>query len=177
MAIEVIPKKPQAKPGDSANFLLYLSVILLLFSIISLPTLYFLKKNSEKLLEETKAEIAEKETGQRKAQEREVLQAQRKINDFLFLLDFRRENSQFFNSLANLTHPKVFFSKIDLRIKEGKVLLSGRAESPIVLGQQMLLFKKANYIKQINLEKVSISQEGGIEFDLDISFASEYFKY
>lgn len=176
MAIEVIPKKAQVETSGSVNFLFYFSLILLLASLITLLTFFFLKRNSEAQLQEIKVQIAEKETAEKKNQEAQILLVQRRISDFLFLLDFRRENSEFFTFLERVTHPQVAFSKIDLKIQDGKVLLSGIAENPIVLGQQILLFQKENQMKNISLEKLSISKDGKINFDLDISFLSEKFK-
>ncbi|MEK7519414.1 MAG: hypothetical protein AAB565_01325 [Patescibacteria group bacterium] len=177
MAIEILSQKSQAKPFNSVKFLFYVSLILVILSLVSLLTLFFLKKNVEKSLEDTKAKIAEKETVEKKSREAEVLLAQKKINDFLFLLDLRRFNSKFFNSFQSITHPQIFFSKLELKMQEGYLLLSGTAENPIVLGQQILLFKKADYIKDVNLAKVSISKTGKINFDLSVSLFSEKFKH
>ena len=177
MAIEVIPKKPQSPTFSSANFLFYLSLILLLIAVLVLSTVYLLKNKSSRLLEDVKTQIAEKETAVKKTQEAQVLLAQKRINDFLFLLDSRRSNSQFFNSFQTFTHPQVYFNKVDLKIEQGKISLSGIAENPTVLGQQILLFDKVEYIQGINLAEVSISKEGKIEFDLELTFLSEKFRY
>lgn len=176
MAIEVIPKKVQVETSGPVNFLFYFSLVLLLASLTTLLTFFFLKRNSEAQLQEVKVQIAEKETAEKKNQEAQILLVQRRISDFLFLLDFHRANSEFFIFLERVTHPQVALSKIDLKIQDGKVLLSGIAENPIVLGQQILLFQKENQTKNISLEKLSISEDGKINFDLDISFLSEKFK-
>ncbi len=177
MAIEIIPKKVGAKPITLINILFYFSVILLIVSLLSCLALFLLQKNSKKILQETEEKIAAKGTPEEIALETRILLYQKKIDDFADLMSFHKSNLKFFTSLESLTHPKIFFSKTDLQISGGKISLSGTTENFEVLGQQFLILKKEDYIKDVNLLKASIGKEGKIEFTFEVSFVAEKFKY
>lgn len=177
MVIEIIPKKVEARPLSLLNVLFYFSLILLVISIFTSLGLFLFQKNSFKTLQNITAEIDEKGTPEERVAEEKVLLYQKKINDFSNLLNLHQSNLEFFASLENLTHPRVFFSKADLKIGEGRISLSGTAENFEVLGQQFLIFTKENFVKNVNLLQVSIGKEGRIEFVLELSFDPEEFKY
>jgi len=177
MAIEIIPKKAEAKPFTLLDFLFYFSLTVLIVSLIGCLALFLLQKNSEKTLKDTEEKIQKVGTPEVIALEEKILLYQKKINDFSVLFDSHQSNLKFFTSLENLTHPKIFFSKTDLKIREGQISLSGIAENFEVLGQQFLIFEKEDYIKSVDLSKASISKEGKIEFTLTISFGNAKFKY
>ena len=177
MAIEIIPKKIETKLPTLLNILFYFALILLIISLLSLLALFLFQKNSKKILQNIEEKIAEKGTPEERALEGKIILYQKKINDFSDLLNSHQANLKFFTSFEGLTHPKIFFSKVDLKISEGKVILSGTAENFEVLGQQFLIFKKENFIKNINLTKISIGEEGEIDFSLELTFEPEKFKY
>jgi len=177
MAIEIIPKKVGAKPLNLLNVLFYFSLILLIIFLLGSLALFFFQKNLNKTLQDLKIKIAAKGTPEEIALEKRILLTQKKIDDFADLMNFHQSNLKFFTTLESLTHPKIFFSKIDLEINKGKISLSGITENFEVLGQQFLILKKEDYIKNVNLSKLSISKEGKIEFTFEILFAPEKFKY
>lgn len=177
MAIEIIPKKVETKLPTLLNILFYLALILLIISLLSSLALFLFQKNSKKVLQNIEEKLAEKGTPEERALEGKIILYQKKINDFSDLLNSHQSNLKFLTVLESLTHPKIFFSKVDLKIREGKVILAGTAENFEVLGQQFLIFKKENFIKDVSLTKVSISKEGKIDFNLELSLEPEKFKY
>jgi len=177
MAIEIIPKKAEAKPATLLNFLFYFSLILLIIAILGYFSLFLLQKNSKKMLQKIEEKTAEKGTPEEKALEEKALLYQKKIDDFSNLINAHQSNLKFFDSLESLTHPKVFFSKANLKIREGNISLSGVTDNFEILGQQFLIFQKENFINNVNLSKVSIGKEGKIEFTIEVSFRPGQFKY
>jgi len=177
MAIDIIPKRITAKPPILLNVLFYLSLTLLIISILSYFALFLFQKNSQKTLNDLEKKIALKGTPEEKALEAKILLYQDKINNFSDLINSHQLNSNFFNFLESLTHPQIFFSKADLKIREGHVFISGIAENFEVLGQQFLIFKEESFVKNVSLLKASVGKDGKIEFDLDLVFDPAQFKY
>lgn len=175
MAIEVIPKKAEAKPLSLLSVLFSLSLVLLVISFLVSLLLFLFRENSIGILQDIEAKIVEKGTVQEKAEEGKIFLYQKKINDFSRLLNLHQSNLKFFVFLESLTHPRVFFSKADLGIREGKVSLSGAAQNFEALGQQVYIFQESGL--NVDLTKVSIGEKGEINFALEVAFDQAQFKY
>lgn len=177
MAIEIIPKKAEAKTLTLINILFYFSLILLIIILLSSLLLFLFQKSFNNTLQDVKINIAAIGTPEEMVLEGRIFSIQKKINNFAALLDLRQSNLKFFTNLEKITHPKIFFSKVSLQIKEGRISLSGAAENFEALGQQLLIFKKEDYIGSVSLSKASMGENGKIEFVFGLSFAAEKFKY
>jgi len=174
--VEIIPK-PTVKISRWQKFLPYFSITLIIVAILG----YFVLNNIlEKTLQTFKEKVdtlAKLNPPEEQILEKEILNYQKKIKDFSILVDQHLATSNFFNLLESLTHPKIWFSHIELQPKEAKVSLSGQAEDFSVLGQQLLIFKKEKRINDIKISKVSLVEEGGIKFDLELFLSPEIFKF
>lgn len=176
MAIEIIPKKA-VKPYPWQNYLFYICIFLLLCSIIGYFSLDYLIKKSEQKLQETKESIAKAKGPERIALENELLNLREKIDDFTPLLLSHQKSSNFFNFLEKNTHPKVLFTELKLDTKGNQVELSGQTDDFQILGQQLLIFQKTEFIQGLELAKVEIGKEGKIEFTFDFSLTPKLFNW
>jgi len=173
MAIEITPK-PKIKAPLWAIILLGLCLILLAALFISY--IYF-KKGSEKLAENLKVTTAENILAQEiKEKSQELSLYQKKIDVFGILISEHKKTVNIFDFLERTTHPNVWFSGFSFDSSKNMVKVSGQAESFVVLGQQLKIFKKEEIIKAINLSDVSIGEKGGINFSLDLTFDNQVFK-
>jgi len=175
MAIEIIPK-PKAKIPSWLNFLFYFSIVLLIASPSAYFALdYFLKKTEANLqtLEET---LAKEKTPQEIALENRVLGHQKKTRDFSWLINQHLYSSKFFAFFQKICHPKVWFSQISLDFKASQLVVSGEAETFLVLGQQLQIFKQENLIKSVNLARISMGREGGVDFSFNLLLDPIIFK-
>jgi len=170
--VEIIPK-PIEKVPFWQQILFYFSISLLVIVIISYFVLGAFQKKSEIYLQNLDEKISQAKTPEIIALEKEVLSWQRKIKDFAKVFDQHKLNSKFFQFLEEKTYPKVFFSKIDLNSQNLEVILSGQADSFQSLGYQIQILEKEPLIKKINLSKISIGKEGGVEFTLEINLDSK----
>jgi len=175
MAIEIIPKEEKRFPFWQ-NILFYFSLVLFLSCLSGLLILFFLQRKSQATLDNLKETLEKGMTAEQVALEKEFLGYRKKIDDFSLLLADYRMPSRFFDFLEKITHPKVFFSDLELNTREGKVSLSGQTENFETLGQQILIFQKEERIKDLKLTEVKISEEGKIEFSLETSFDLKIFK-
>lgn len=174
MVIEIIPKE-KAKPLRWQDVLFYISLFLLLVSIISYFALDYFIKGADQRLKELEAKLTEIKSPQQIALEEEVLDYKEKIEDFALLFNAHQKSSNFFDFLEKNTHPKVFFSELNLNTRGNRVSLSGRAENFQTLGQQLLIFQNSEYIQNLNLSGVRIGKEGEIKFNFDFSLTPRLF--
>lgn len=175
MAIEIIPRKAISLPLW-LKILFYILIALLLTAVLSYFILGQFQKKSLTALQNLEEEIRKEETPQKIAEEQEILNYQQKINDFSLILDHHLLPSKFFSFLEKISHPRIWFSKINLSPREALAIVSGRAETFPVLGQQLQILKSESLVKNVSLAKISLGEKGEIEFTLILSFDPKFFK-
>ncbi|MBZ9578321.1 hypothetical protein KJA14_00515 [Patescibacteria group bacterium] len=175
MAIEIIPKKVVG-PSPWQNTLLYFFISLLLVSILGYFALDYFVKEADRTLLELKEELIEARSPQQVALEKEISDYREKIEDFSSLLASHQKSSNFFDFLEEITHPKVFFSELNLDTKGNRVRLYGQADSFQTLGQQLLIFQNSEFIRNLSLPEIRIREEGKIGFIFDFSLNQELFQ-
>lgn len=174
MVIEIIPKEA-AKLPLWQNILFYISVALILACIIGYFVLGHFTKKSELMLQDLEKALAEARTPQQ-VLEKEILDYRDKIEDFSSLLVAHQKSSNCFDFLEKITHPKVFFSELNLDTKGNRVRLFGQAENLQILGQQLLIFRKSEFIQNLSLPEFKISEGGKIEFTFGFSLNPKLFQ-
>ena len=174
MAIEIIPKPPKKVPFR-LNILSYISIGLLVSTILSYFLLDYFQKNVNQDLEEITASFLVPRTPQEQELEGSIVQYQRKINDFVLIFNRHQTNSSFFTFLEEITHPNVIFSQFDLT--KPSVSLSGTAENFVVLGQQLLIFQNNSKILKTNLSTISLGEEGRIGFTFNLTLLPKTFEF
>ncbi len=175
MAIEIIPRKAAPLPLW-LKILFYILIALLLAAVLSYFILGHFQKKSLTALQNLEDTIAEEKTPQKFALEKEILSYQKKIKDFSLILDHHLLSSKSFSFLEKASHPRIWFSKINLSPGEALAIVSGRAETFPDLGQQLQIFKKEALIKNATLSKISLGEKGEIKFTLTLSFDPKFFK-
>jgi len=173
--VEIIPRKAAELPLW-IKILFYILIALLLAAVLSYFILGHFQKKSLTALQNLEEEILKEQTPQKIALEKEILSEQKKINDFALMLDHHLLSSKFFRFLEQTSHPRIWFSKINLSPAEQLVIVSGRAETFPALGQQLQIFKKEAFVKSATLSKISLGEKGEIEFTLTLSFDPNFFK-
>lgn len=168
MPIQIIPKEAQKLPLWQ-NILFYFSIALLLASVSGYFVLAHLIKKSDLINQDLENTLAKGKTSQQIILEKKILDYKKKIEDFSSLIMVHRMSSKFFGFFEKIIHPKVFFSKLNLDIIRNEASLSGQTESFQTLGQQIMIFRKEEMIKSIQLSDVKIGKEGKIEFSLKLS--------
>jgi len=175
MAIEIIPKKTEVKLAV-ADILFNLSLILLVILVLSYFALGYFQKKSAVALKNIENIISQEETSEVGALKKKVFGYQEKIEAVSSLLASHQTSRNFFTRLEDLTLPEVFFSELDLDVGQSRASLSGKTENFESLSQQLSIFRNGEFVKEVNLRKISIGKEGKVEFTIDISFDSQMFK-
>jgi len=175
MVQELIPKE-KIKVPPLISFLFRLSLVLL----IILGLCYFgLKMSISSLksqIEETKVKIDKIKAEEDRETERQVLNYERKIEDFSKLFSKHKITSYFFDLLRESTHPKVRFSELTLDTETASLFLMGETENFKTLGEQVLCFQRNKFVKGLDLSNLSLRKEGGVNFNIDLSLNPKIFK-
>jgi hypothetical protein len=173
--VEIIPKTEVKMPAWQ-NISLYLSFGLLLMAVLAYFILNIYLDRAEttsKNLEET---LAKEKTAEEIALEEEVLDYQRKIEDFSKLIGRHLFPSKFFEFIEKNSHPQVWFSKLDLNPKEGEVNLTGETDNFVVLYQQLQTFRANPLVRNLDLVGIAIGKEGRVNFGLNLDLDPSLFK-
>ncbi|MFH1894359.1 MAG: hypothetical protein ABH813_00415 [Patescibacteria group bacterium] len=174
MVIQIIPKR-QEKLSVLANILLCFSLVLL----AAVSASYFILNNSQQKTEKEIQLLDEKlalaSASPEASLEKEVLNYQKKINDFSSLLASHKYSSQIFPLIESATHPKITFSKFSLEVNGQNIALSGTTDSFQTLGQQLIIFKNEKLIKEAKVSNIAFEKDGKISFNFDLILAPQIF--
>ncbi len=173
--VEIIPRKA-APLSFRLKILFYVLVGLLVGAVLIFFVLRHLQGKSLAKLSDLEGEISKEKTFERLIEEEEILNYQKKIKDFGLLLERHSLSSKFFDFLERVTHPRIWISQISLGPGEEVASLTGQAESFTALGQQIQILKSQTLVKEANLTKISLGKKGEVEFILNLSFDSAFFK-
>ncbi len=159
------------------DVIFYFVMSLLVATIICY--LIFLIKNSIQRLDIQKEinSLQTVGTDQQKEHETEVIEYQKKINDFSDLFKNHGFASQVFYFMQQETRPNVWFDRFDLQQKEATVDLSGQADDNEAFSRQIDVFEKSEYIKSIDILNSSLTESSGIKFNLSLSLDPKIFSY
>ena len=174
MVIQIIPKQ-QEKSLSLENILFYFSVVLLLVVLASYFILNNFLQKTEKDIQLLDEKLAASSASPEAALEREVLNYQKKINDFSSLLASHKYSSQVFFLIESVTHPKVTFSSFALNVGGQSIALPGVTDSFQTLDQQLFILKNEKLIKNVELSGISFAKDGKISFDLNLVLDPQIF--
>lgn len=137
-----IPKK------EKLILLVSLSLFLLVFVgyVVTINYTEIVKERQDKVLSTFKGK--EKEISELKEWEVVFIREYQKISFIEQLIYKRKTSREFFDLLEALTHPNVYFKKLDLDTENNRVYLEGVAQNFMVFGQQVKLMREKGYITE-----------------------------
>jgi Tfp pilus assembly protein PilN len=172
--VKIIPKPKPKLPGW-INFLFWVSVLILVFLI---GTFFYLQYQNSLLKEKNNSlqnQINELDVKIKKELKGEVFKISEKIKDFSQILKEHKIISNFFEFLKSISHPRVQFTSLNLNAKNYEVTLRGITENFQVLGEQLLVFKENENIKNLKVFNISLNKEGKVEFSLSFNLTKKIF--
>ena len=174
--VNLIPKRVK-KISKNQKILLYF----LVFSVISLTTAYVflisLEKQAKANLEIIEEQIFTQKTTEMTTLESTIKAYKREVDEFAPYLSSHILITNFFDFLEENTHPRIYFDQMSLKASSASVSLSGRADSFLSLGQQLMIFDDNSIVKSVSLSNISLSEEGSIVFSVGLFLDSSLFKY
>lgn len=173
MVIKIDSKKKEAPMLRRLHFFLILSIVFLLsVSAVYLLVIFSIRRVEEKISQLEKALV---ETEEERLLEERVLLYEWKIDEFDSLLQRHKSPTRFFELLEKLSHPKVYFTRLELDTEEAVVDLEGRAEDFQILSQQQEIFQQNQYLTKVSLLKASLAEQGRVEFIFHILLEPDFF--
>lgn len=176
MAIEIVPKE-KIKGIKREDILFYLSLSLLVIALLAFVFFIYYEKKSLETIRELDDALARQKTKERTELAQRVFAAKKKIDKISLLLSNHKKNSNVFGFLEGVTHPKAFFSSFGLDADKRSLSLEGKTESFKTLGQQIIIFKQEEPMKEINLLRTGMGREGEVSFSFGILLGPEILKY
>ena len=175
MAFNVIPKKEiERKPW--LDWVFYFCFILLILSVLSYFVLAYSLQKTDEALNKVEAKISEQEQSKENKELKEnLLEKEKKINDFSNILKKHRLYSELFSFIESLTHPEVVFANFNFTSVNLNLALSGKTSNFKTLGEQLLVLQAQSDIKSVELSNIFLMEDGSIDFNLDISLSPKIF--
>ena len=173
--MDIIPRKKE-KLFRWQETLFYSLIGLFLLMILIFSVLSYFQKQSLTELRDMEQLLTAQKTLQKIALEKEILNEQKKINDFSLLLGNHLIATNFFAFLEKTSHPKIRYSQVSLNPLEGQAMVSGYSDSFSSLGQQFQILNQEPSVQKANLSKISLEKKGEISFTFDFSLEPNLFK-
>lgn len=173
MAIEIVSKRKLKVPP----LMLFLAIACVIIAVVLVSTYLFftisLRRMNKEIQDKEQATIILTQTIMEK--EAEIIPLRNKISNYGLLINIHKSPFDIFKILENNSLPMVWFSGFEFNAEEGQAFLSGYTDSFETLEQQVSVLKKEPLLTGITLSNVSMAEEGGINFSLQLSFKEEVF--
>jgi len=172
--VEIIPK-PAEKSPPWFNILFYFSLGLLLAAVLAYFILGSYLKKAETTLRNLEETLTKGRTAEEITLEKRVFEYQKKIEDFSKVINQHLFSSNFFEFIEKNTHPQVWFARMDLNVRGGRVELSGEAEDFVILHQQLQILRAHPLAEDLNLSKIAIGKKGKVDFGISLGLKPTLF--
>lgn len=172
--IEIIPKKIKKAP-EWYNLGFYVAVALLIAVVLGYALLFYFERNALDNLQDLEERISQIGTKAEKTLEAEVLLSQKRVNDFVTLLQNHKNSSNFFAFLETTCHPKVWLTRVELHPGEATAVVTGETANFRNLGQQVFILREQALINSIELTDLSIGEGGETKFTFYLDLNPQLF--
>jgi len=159
------------------DVIFYFVISLLIATLLTYVV--FLAKNSL-LRTDIKKETAALQTvgtEQQKEYEANVLNYQKKINDFSGLLKNHEFATNVFAFMQGQTMPNIWFKQFSLDGKTNNVQLTGESDDMDSFSRQVSVFEKNKYIKSVATLNSALGESARIDFNINLVLDQNIFGY
>ena len=171
----IIPKPIKRTPKWHA-IALCAALGLIVLLVLGYALLFYFEGKAQSTLNDLEEKIAQVGTKEEKKIETQLLLQRKTINDFAKLFQDHKKASAFFEFIENNCHPKVWFTELTLSPEDAQANLSGQTVNFQTLGQQILIFQEHDSVESVQLNSLTINDEGETEFTLSLPLNSQMFK-
>lgn len=180
--VDLIPKEYKRKREEISTIFSKLGGVVLILFILSLLLyggLLLYQNRVNKNIDTIKEEISILEQEINQTADKETKEGIIALDENLDILKLLFENhlywSKLFSKIEKLTVPEAYFSEAKISFLEDKVnlIFSGNVLSYTILAKQMISFQEESSVENVKVSGISLSNEGGINFDLEIIFSKD----
>lgn len=165
--VRIIPKE---RPEEPEYVKIAFIVSLIIFFVVTIAGIVLLL-SLNKMKTEKVALGRKLATFEEKKLERDLQLKAEKINTFSSVFKSHLVPTRFLDFLKKFCHEKVQFIGMNLSLDDGYVELSGLADNYLALSQQILIFKKAEYVNALRVSDVNLTQGGKVSFHIYLNFS------
>lgn len=173
MAIE-IEKKSKVK----GPLWLYTLLAVGLGLVLTMAAIYLYFTEANKAAAERIGELDSslQKTTQERDLESNILAKRNKIEDFKDILEEHKKVINIFNFLQEKTHPEAWFSDFSFNLGEQTVEVAVSAEDFEAAGQQILILREEDFLKDVKASGIKEVGERGVGFNLFLTFKPQIFE-
>ena len=173
MAIEITPIKERKMPLWITALAAAIAIALLIF-LGTYLFFYFSNRKITSKVEEINNSIIPLEEAI-KQKENALALYQQRISDFKALLSKHKEMKNVFTFLERNTISTIWFTNFEASGES--ISLKGKSPGFLTIEQQIGVFSSQEEVEKVTLSGVTITEEGQIEFSMEISFNPAIFNY
>lgn len=174
MVIEVATKIK--KEFSWKDIILYVMIGAFIIFLLSFGILSIIQSKKEIKLSDLINKLTMRSSSEQELENR-ILKYQKKIKIFSTLLDNHKMPLNVFNFLERNTHPKIWFSKLELNLENNNLNLIGQADDFETVSQQISIFNKnQEYVKKVTIIDVSKDIKEKINFNFKIDLNPQILK-
>ena len=172
---EIIPRAKAKTPSWIKLFLVF-SFVILGGSLFSYFAVGWAQGDIRQETDQVHQEISALATLENQALEKEIKVAQYQINNFSGLLSAHQNSSAFFDLLKSVVHPGVVIQGFNLNLEQERAEIRGQAKNFQDIGEQVLAWREEAKVKEVGFTELSLGEEKGIYFTLDLVLDPALFK-
>lgn len=173
MVIKITPPEITEEKAHWASLLLIFSILFFLFSIFGYFFILYSLKSTQENIQNLQGTLQAGKTGEQRTLEEKVLAYQQKIQDISLLLRDHKKTTNVFEAIEKFSHPQVYLTRFKLDSEKAVLELEGITESFQNLAQQKVLWQGSPFFKEVDIARVSLVENGKIEFMLSIFLSPE----
>jgi len=159
------------------DVIFYFVISLLVATVLSYG-IFLIKNNWQRQdLKTETLKFANVGTDEQRKQESDVLNYQKKINDFNGIFKNHEFASNVFAFMQTQTIPNVWFKQFSLDEKGGTVQLSGESDNLDALSRQVSVLEKNKYVTNVGNLNSSLGDSAKIQFNVSITLNPSIFNY
>ncbi|MBU2539788.1 hypothetical protein KJ786_01340 [Patescibacteria group bacterium] len=107
-------------------------------------------------------------TAQQKDMEKQVIEYQKKIGNFVSILDYHKIPTNVFNMLKESTLTNVWFNNFSINTEASEVLISGETDDIPSLSRQIDVLESKEFVKEVSNLNFNLTETGKISFNFGL---------
>ena len=166
MAIEVTKKRKEIDSSKGLDLFFQFSVVLFVLAGAFYSFMVYMTNRAEgvneeirQFTEQQRAEFPEKQELELLAQKYHNL-----IGDFKDVSKRRSISSPFFLPFQGMIHPQARVANISIDLQDSAVIFMGSGADLIAVGQQFTNLKNREYVENVSLTNIALTEEEGASF-------------
>lgn len=150
-------------------------LVLIVLSLLLYGGLLIYKGKLNKNLDNVRSEIELLNQKRNPELENAIINLDKKLGILKDLFESHVYWSQLFTAIEELTITQAYFGNARLTFEDDKVngIFSGNTLTYTALARQLLSFQEKSFTEKAKVSNISLSNEGGVDFDITVVFSKD----